>query len=163
MSCTAVHVGQLSDHSELKTGVHQGSLLLPFLFSLKVDWFMETSIKGKRNGTQWTQWSQVDDLDFTWLTWHSCPQPCTDAGQKYLPRFNISQNRSIIYNGKNKTMRMQNASHSNRTVPRRSQLFYSFRKHGWHRVRQTQMWGQEQAKHELPSWFSRKFGAPERL
>ena len=64
MTCRIVHAGQLSDSFEVKTGVHQGCSLSPFLFLLSIDWIMKSMTTGKRNGIQWTLWTQLDDLDF---------------------------------------------------------------------------------------------------
>ena len=64
MSCRIAHAGQLSDSFEVKTGVRQGCLLLPFLFLLVIDWIMKITTTGRNNGIQWTLWMQLDDLDF---------------------------------------------------------------------------------------------------
>ena len=64
MSCKIAHAGQLSESFEVKTGVHQGCLLSPFLFLLVIAWIMKTTTTGRNNGIQWTLWTQLDDLDF---------------------------------------------------------------------------------------------------
>ena len=64
MSCKIAHADQLSESFEVKTGVRQGCLLLPFLFLLVIDWIMKTTTTGRNNGIQWTLWTQLDDLDF---------------------------------------------------------------------------------------------------
>ena len=46
MSCRVVHRGQLSDCINVRTGVHQGCLLSPFMFLLVIDWIMRTTTKG---------------------------------------------------------------------------------------------------------------------
>ena len=55
---------QLSESLEVKTGVRQGCLLLPFLFLLVTYWIMKTTTTGRNNGIQWILWMQLDDLDF---------------------------------------------------------------------------------------------------
>lgn len=58
-----VHMEQLTEKFEVKTGVRQGCLLSPFLFILAIDWIMRAVTNQKRNGIHWTLWSQLDDLD----------------------------------------------------------------------------------------------------
>ena len=58
------HDGQLSEPFQINTGVRQGCLLSPFLFTLAVDWIIKVITKGKKCGVQWTPWLQLDDLDF---------------------------------------------------------------------------------------------------
>ena len=62
MFCKVVHGGQLSNHSKVKTGVCQGCLLWPFLFTLVAEQIMRISAQGRRRGMQWALWLQLDDL-----------------------------------------------------------------------------------------------------
>ena len=64
MSCQVVHQGRLTKKFEVRTGVRQGCLLSPFLFLIAIDWIMNKTTEGARNGIQWTLWSQLEDLDF---------------------------------------------------------------------------------------------------
>ena len=63
-NCQVSHDGQLSEPFQINTGVRQGCLLSPFLFTLAVDWILKESTKGKKCGVQWTPWLQLEDLDF---------------------------------------------------------------------------------------------------
>lgn len=64
MTCRVVCGQQLSNTFQVRTGVRQGCLLLPFLFLLAIDWVTKTSTAQKRNGIQRTPWTQLDYLDF---------------------------------------------------------------------------------------------------
>src|ERR1700729_3004511 len=48
MSCKIIHEGQLTEPFEIKTGVRQGCLPLPFLFLLAIDWIMSINIDRKK-------------------------------------------------------------------------------------------------------------------
>ena len=63
-NCQVSHDGQLSEPFQINTGVRQGCLLSPFLFTLAVDGILKESTKGKKRGVQWTPWLQLEDLDF---------------------------------------------------------------------------------------------------
>ena len=54
MSSQVVHQGRLTRKFEVKIGVRQGCLLSPFLFLLAIDWIMNKTTEGTRNGIQWT-------------------------------------------------------------------------------------------------------------
>jgi len=59
-----IHGGQMSEPFHITTGVRQGCILSPFLFSLAIDWIMTQTVHGNNNGIQWTLWKQLNDLDF---------------------------------------------------------------------------------------------------
>ena len=63
-NCQVSHDRQLSEPFQINTGVRQGCLLSPFLFTLAVDWILKESTKGKKCGVQWTPWLQLEDRDF---------------------------------------------------------------------------------------------------
>ena len=60
----SIDIPQLSEPFQINTGVRQGCLLSPFLFTLAVDWILKESTKGKKCGVQWTPWLQLEYLDF---------------------------------------------------------------------------------------------------
>ena len=63
-SARVLHDGELSETFKVETGVKQGCVLSPFLFSIAVDWIMTNTVgKGKR-GLQWTFAKRLEDLDF---------------------------------------------------------------------------------------------------
>lgn len=64
MTGQVVHQGRMTSKFKIKTGVRQGCLLSPFLFTLAIDWVMRRTTEGTKNGIQWTPWTQLDDLDF---------------------------------------------------------------------------------------------------
>ena len=64
LSCRIIHRRQPTEAFNVKTGVRQGCLLLPFLFFIAIDWIMRTATAQARNGIQWTPWLQPDNLDF---------------------------------------------------------------------------------------------------
>lgn len=61
--CQVIHNSSLSPLFNVGTGVRQGCLLSPLIFSLVIDWIMKTSMTPPR-GIQWTLSSKLEDLDF---------------------------------------------------------------------------------------------------
>ena len=55
---------QLSESFSIKTGVKQGCILSPFLFTLCIDWLMKETTKTERRGITWTLTNVLEDLDF---------------------------------------------------------------------------------------------------
>ena len=62
--CRVIHNNELSEPFKVNTGVKQGCILSPLLFSLAIDWVMRCSTQGKRQGIQWTLTSVLEDLDY---------------------------------------------------------------------------------------------------
>ena len=54
----------LTDTFQVRTGVKQGCVLSPFLFSIAIDWIMKNTIKEGKRGIQWTLTERLEDLDF---------------------------------------------------------------------------------------------------
>ena len=62
--CRVAHNNKLSDTFQVKSGVRQGCILSPILFSLAIDWIMHKTLDGRRQGIQWTLTSILEDLDY---------------------------------------------------------------------------------------------------
>ena len=56
--------GTLTNTFQVKSGVKQGCVLSPFLFSIAIDWIMKNTIKEEKRGIQWTLTERLEDLDF---------------------------------------------------------------------------------------------------
>jgi hypothetical protein len=63
VSCRVVHNGRLGRQIKVKSGVKQGCILSPLLFTIILDWVMKKATKTPR-GIQWTMSSRLEDLDF---------------------------------------------------------------------------------------------------
>jgi hypothetical protein len=64
-TCQVDHGSKLTRRFGVRTGVHQGLPLPPFLFLLPIDLVMNRTTDGQKDGIQWTFWTQLDDLDFS--------------------------------------------------------------------------------------------------
>ena len=62
--CKVIHNNLLTDSFTIDTGVKQGCLLSPILFSLAIDWIMHRVTDGKHTGLQWTLTKTLEDLDY---------------------------------------------------------------------------------------------------
>ena len=62
-TCHVIHNSDLSQPFAVGTGVRQGCLLSPLIFSLVIDWVMRTTVDQPR-GIQWTLTQRLEDLDF---------------------------------------------------------------------------------------------------
>ena len=54
----------LSEEFEVNTGVKQGCILSPLLFTLSIDWLMWETMQGRPKGIKWTFTEILEDLDF---------------------------------------------------------------------------------------------------
>jgi hypothetical protein len=61
--CQVIHNSYLSEPFKVITGVKQGCMLSPIIFTMVIDWIMKASINPPR-GIQWTITSTLEDLDF---------------------------------------------------------------------------------------------------
>ena len=64
LSVRVICGSNLSEEFKLKTGVKQGYLLSPLLFTFCIDWVMRETTKNKQTGISWTMSEMVEDLDF---------------------------------------------------------------------------------------------------
>ena len=62
--CKVIHNGLLTDPFKINTGVKQGCIISPIIFSLAVDWIMQNVTDGKRQGLHWSLTSTLEDLDY---------------------------------------------------------------------------------------------------
>ncbi len=62
--CRVIHNSELTEPFLVETGVRQGCILSPILFSLVIDWLMRSVTRGKHQGIQWTLTSLLEDLDY---------------------------------------------------------------------------------------------------
>lgn len=62
--CRVVHNNSLTEAFDVQTGVRQGCILSPILFSLAIDWLMCNVTQDQRQGIKWTFTSILEDLDY---------------------------------------------------------------------------------------------------
>ena len=62
--CRVIHNNELTEPFSVETGVRQGCILSPILFSLAIDWLMKRVTEEQRRGIQWTLLSSLEDLDY---------------------------------------------------------------------------------------------------
>ena len=63
MTCQVIHNNDLASPFTVTTGVRQGCLLSPMIFTLVVDWVLNQTMDQPR-GLQWTFAKTLEDLDF---------------------------------------------------------------------------------------------------
>ena len=62
--CQVIHNNQLTEPFRVDTGVKQGFILSPVLFSMAMDWLMRTVTQGRCQGIQWTLMTTLEDLHY---------------------------------------------------------------------------------------------------
>ena len=62
-TCQVIHNNKLTEPFQVNTGVRQGCLLSPIIFSLIIDWVMRETTRTPR-GVQWGMTNKLEDLDF---------------------------------------------------------------------------------------------------
>ena len=60
----------LSEEFEVNTGVKQGCILSPLLFTLSIDWLMRVTMQGRPKGIKWTFTEILDFADDVVLLSH---------------------------------------------------------------------------------------------
>ncbi|XP_062601333.1 uncharacterized protein LOC134263048, partial [Saccostrea cucullata] len=63
-TCHIIHNRRLTDPFNVETGVRQGYILSSTIYLIVIDWIMQETTKGSKNGIQWTFTKQLEDLDF---------------------------------------------------------------------------------------------------
>ena len=64
VQCQVACNSHMSDSFSVKSGVKQGCILSPFLFTLAIDWLMIEITKNGNRGIRWTLTSILEDLDY---------------------------------------------------------------------------------------------------
>ena len=64
VQCQVACNSHMSDSFSVKSGVKQGCILSPFLFTLAIDWLMTEITKDGNTGIRWTLTSILEDLDY---------------------------------------------------------------------------------------------------
>jgi len=62
--CRVAHDGLITEKFAVQTGVRQGCILSPLLFSLAMDWTMRQVTHNNPHGIPWTPTAPLEDLDY---------------------------------------------------------------------------------------------------
>ena len=63
--CRVIHNNQVTEPFRVDTGVKQGCILWPALFSNEMDWLVRTVTQGRRQGIRWTLMTVLEGPDYT--------------------------------------------------------------------------------------------------
>ena len=114
--CRVIHGNNMSEPFHVKTGVKQGCILSPMLFSLAIDWLMHGVTQDKKQGIQWTFTSLLEDLDYA-DDLGLLSSRYIDAQQKTESLSNIASTIGLKVNKKKtKVMRMNASTYDPITV-----------------------------------------------
>ena len=62
--CSILLDNSTTEWFSVESGVRQGCILSPILFTIAIDWVLRRTTEDKARGIQWTMFSKLEDLDF---------------------------------------------------------------------------------------------------
>ena len=62
--CSIILDNSTTEWFAVESGVRQGCILSPMLFTIAIDWVLRRTTEDKARGIQWTMFSKLEDLDF---------------------------------------------------------------------------------------------------
>ena len=62
--CSIILDNSTTEWFAVESGVRQGGILSPMLFTIAIDWVLRRTTENKARGIQWTMFSKLEDLYF---------------------------------------------------------------------------------------------------